>query len=1198
MKKLIFVALLLFVSTIESIGQEWKWFNTGLPSLNVKSLALGDSGKIYAGTGSGLGYYRDNSWKTLAVGTISNPAFLNVWTTKKRIWAGTEFDGLWQYAAGSWKHYDQNTAGNGIVGFGVDSRDSIFRLDKFGDFSTWTGNQWLDIRTFFSHPNNLFLDKSDNVWLLSGNAGLYKYKNGTITVWRNNISSTDPSYIPASSLYDMTQDASGIYWLATDQGLLRFDGSQFQTFTTSNSGICSNRLRCIDIDRNGKFWIGSWDAGLSKWDGVSWKTFNVANSAIKSPIINDILVDSANRIWIANGYNEFLSPSGGQGVFMLDESIDVSNGQLPAKPDSLVAKVISENEVVLSWKDLSNNENGFELERSTGDSNHFQQIKVFVPNTVNFKDLTVLGNTVYYYRLRAVNSTGVSSYSNTVAANPKYCNIPLSPYQSYATANLVKFGNINHSIFNCSNGYFDYLHLTTDIFPGQTLLLTLSFDRCSITSDPLIGGVAYIDWNADGDFIDPGEQVFSNININGKGLFEIPITVPSFVVPGFKTRLRIRAEDDVYNAPISPCGYAEETRDYSLNIVPPLPDQTPRPLILNTLTSGSIQLTWTDNSSVETGYIVERSADGVNFSVIANLPSNTIRLTDTLLQPDTKYYYRVLARTPNGMATSTNVNAGTASSSFVLETRGDIAAMYGATGAYWSDVNKDGKQDIFNSGSSRFFMNNDSMLNKTTNNFTSSAAAGWGDYDRDGDDDLFVGSDVFAGVATSAIIYENGGNGQFTPSSLAFSADGRVNNVLWSDYNNDGHLDLYVSYIDLNYGKLYRNNGNKTFTLAQKFDLGGFASFADYDNDGDEDLVILNTNSSAVFKRQDSTFSRDMISTLNSHRDPCRGASWGDYDNDGDQDLFVSNFNSQSSLTTLSSLYINSGNGLFTRTYLSAGIADGASHGSAWGDYDNDGWLDLFVARFQKVNKLYRNRSTILEEQPISIFLGEDYREYPYENLRAFGCAWADYNNDGFLDLYLATAEKSRLYKNLRNNYNWINITLKGVYSNTNGIGARVGVKSNGKWQYRWIESSSGYLGQNSFAAEFGLGPATIIDSIIVRWPSGVEQTLSTLSKNQFITITEIAKITGTNDIQYTKVDVYPNPASGKTYLVVPANRMIRSNLISVYDASGKMFRRTISSLGNGNYSIDLSGLTAGIYWIELKEKTINLRERIVVINR
>ncbi|HTE26455.1 ASPIC/UnbV domain-containing protein [Flavitalea sp.] len=173
-----------------------------------------------------------------------------------------------------------------------------------------------------------------------------------------------------------------------------------------------------------------------------------------------------------------------------------------------------------------------------------------------------------------------------------------------------------------------------------------------------------------------------------------------------------------------------------------------------------------------------------------------------------------------------------------------------------------------------------------------------------------------------------------------------------------------------------------------------------------------------------------------------------------------------------------------------------------------------------------------------------------------------------------------------------LNITLKGVYSNTNAIGARVSIKSNGKWQYRWIESSSGYLGQNSFAAEFGLGSAIIIDSIIVRWPSGIEQSLSNLSKNQFLTITEISKPTGTNDLQYTKVKVYPKPASGKTYLMFPANRMIRSNLISVYDASGKMFRRTITSLGNGNYSIDLSGLSAGIYWIELKEKTINLRER------
>ena len=150
------------------------------------------------------------------------------------------------------------------------------------------------------------------------------------------------------------------------------------------------------------------------------------------------------------------------------------------------------------------------------------------------------------------------------------------------------------------------------------------------------------------------------------------------------------------------------------------------------------------------------------------------------------------------------------------------------------------------------------------------------------------------------MLYENMGNGTFV-SLTSFALDGRINNAVWTDYNNDGFLDMYISYIDLGYGKLYRNNKNKTFSFARKFDnAAGYASFADYDNDGDDDLVVMGAGQTAVFNRQDSSFTRHQTSVLVLYSENCRGVSWADFDNDGDQDLFVPN----SFDNVISSLYV------------------------------------------------------------------------------------------------------------------------------------------------------------------------------------------------------------------------------------------------------------------------------------------------------
>jgi hypothetical protein len=1197
--KPLLIILFVFIS-YSAKAQQWTWYqsNSGLISNNVRSLSISKSGRLYAGTLSGLSLFQNNSWQTVPVGNISSPSIYNVWHTGDSLWLGTEYNGLWGFTNNVWKNYDPNTSGNGIVGFGKDSRDSIYRLDKFGDFDRWTGTGWNQILNFVSQPNKLFIDRSDNVWILSNNAGLKKYKSGTFTNWQGMLYNPNtPTLLPSGSLHDMVQDSTGILWIASNDGLIRFDGTNFQLYNTQNSGIASNKTRCLAFDHQGNLWIGTWDQGLSKWNGTTWQTINTLNSPLTSPIINDIVVDSFNRIWIANGYNEFISPSGGQGIFVLDGSVDLSNGQLPLAPKDLSARVISVNEVILNWKDTSDNETGFMLERSDGNSNNFQQIKFLSYNTQKYTDLTVNGNTIYYYRIRSTNSQGNSAYSNTIQVKPKYCTVNKASYSAYAIATKVVFGSINKQSFNCTNGYYDYMDEKTQLFAGQTVWLTVAFDRCSVTSDPIIGGTVYVDWNSDGDFDDNGERIFNNTNINGKGEYHVAVTVPDFVIPGTISRLRVRSEDDVYptTTSVPPCGFAEETQDYTIEFISNPGTRKPNPVTTANISSKVQWVEWQDNSYGETGFSIERSPDSISFTRIAAVGPNKIQYRDSLLQPDTKYYYRIVALFTSDSVISNIILSKTYSADLIRQFQGNITTdRTFNVGSYWDDYNNDGNLDLFAPGANSLYVNQDGILNRSSNSFINGASASWGDINNDGFDDLFVGDYIYGGGSSSTALYVNAGNGTFS-KTIPITPDGRINNTVWTDYNKDGYLDLYISYLDLGYGKLYRNNKNGTFSFAIKFDNSpGFASFADYDNDGDDDLVVMGAGFPAIFNRNDTTFTRNNTSNILQLTETSRGVSWADFDNDGDLDIFVPNSLSNS----FSKLYINTGSGNFIRNFGVFVNLNGDAMGSAWTDFDNDGIQDLFVTRFQKPVKLFRNTLSSLQELPQSIFLEEDYSTFPYESLPAMGCSWGDYNNDGFPDLYVAVNNgfESRLYKNSGNQNHWIKLNLSGVQSNRNAIGAKIKIKSNGIWQYRWVQSGTGFAAQNSFQLNFGLGSNKLIDSITIQWPSGIYQVLKNIQSDQLISIIETSTPTAINDPVAEPVDIYPNPAKDVVYLKLKNNELIKQKMASMYNANGLETKHQLKYIGNNIYRIDIKGISNGVYWLEIKEKTFAIRKEIILL--
>jgi len=236
--------------------------------------------------------------------------------------------------------------------------------------------------------------------------------------------------------------------------------------------------------------------------------------------------------------------------------------------------------------------------------------------------------------------------------------------------------------------------------------------------------------------------------------------------------------------------------------------------------------------------------------------------------------------------------------------------------------------------------------------------------------DLFV-----ANFGGDNFLYQNNGDGTFTPITAGamvndggFSAGGS-----WGDYDNNGDLDLFVANANGEDNFLYQNNGEGTITriiigeIVNDSGRSFGSSWGDYDNDGDLDLFVVNAADQGVgednFLYQNNgdpegtgqvTFTRIITGAIVNDRGTSRGSSWADYDNDGDLDLFVANFGFVGAEDNF--LYQNNGDGTFTPIISGAIVNDsGRSFGSSWGDYDNDGDLDLFVANAGEDNFLYQN---------------------------------------------------------------------------------------------------------------------------------------------------------------------------------------------------------------------------------------------------
>jgi hypothetical protein len=428
------------------------------------------------------------------------------------------------------------------------------------------------------------------------------------------------------------------------------------------------------------------------------------------------------------------------------------------------------------------------------------------------------------------------------------------------------------------------------------------------------------------------------------------------------------------------------------------------------------------------------------------------------------------------------------------------------------DYDNDGYDDLFVTamGQSHLFHNNG---NGTFTDVTQksglmgpkefSTSAAWVDYDRDGKLDLVVANyvqwsmdgDLYCTLdgksksyctpesykGTSVRLWHNRGDGAFEDATKAAGLGDPTSKTLGIavlDYDGDGWPDLLFSN-DTQPNKLYRNNGNGTFT--EKAVVAGVA------------------------------FSEDGVARAG------MGVDAADYDRSGAPSLLITNFSNQ-----MISLYHNEGRGLFVdeapRSAIGRTTLLTLGFGCFFFDYDLDGWPDIFIANGHIDRDIQRVQPNVKYAMPPHVFrnLGKGNFEEVTKSLGATfdaprvgrGAAYGDFNNDGRLDLLLSTnggpaylfaneaSGEAAARKSLR-------VKLVGVKSNRDGIGAVAKAHFGGETQGEMMRSGSSYLSASELVLTFGFGLREKADTVEIRWPSGQVDKLPNVEAGQTITVTE-----------------------------------------------------------------------------------------------
>lgn len=440
-----------------------------------------------------------------------------------------------------------------------------------------------------------------------------------------------------------------------------------------------------------------------------------------------------------------------------------------------------------------------------------------------------------------------------------------------------------------------------------------------------------------------------------------------------------------------------------------------------------------------------------------------------------------------------------------------------------------------------------------------------GDWDGNGYNDLVYGG----GSGITLMLANNTGTGYtpFTSNTYIFSQ--RTNFV---DINNDGNLDIFVCH-DVQ-PNVYFINDSANGMVFNQGGIGDFPSggnygsiWFDYDNDGDVDMFLskcrggnTGANINELHRNNgDGTFTN--VAPDIAMNDPIQtwSSAVGDFNNDGFMDILVgaSSFANGGHL-----LKRNNGDGTFTDVTIGSGFDTftGTSYEYTAHDFDNDGFIDIYGPNG-------------------TVFLNNGDMTFTMFNSPSNEGPIGDLNNDGFLDVH----NDNTIYYNQPNGNNWLKVTLQGVESNRNGIGARIEIHGDWGIQIRDIMSGTGFEYMSTLNAHFGIGQATAITQLVIKWPSGVIDVINNPTINQTAHIVEGQTLSVENPIAVLEFSMYPNPTDNVLNLVSSTDTFVNA---IVYDMSGRVVLNkklddaqqvTVATLQSGNYLLQLKS-DKGIY--------------------
>jgi enediyne biosynthesis protein E4 len=492
-------------------------------------------------------------------------------------------------------------------------------------------------------------------------------------------------------------------------------------------------------------------------------------------------------------------------------------------------------------------------------------------------------------------------------------------------------------------------------------------------------------------------------------------------------------------------------------------------------------------------------------------------------------------------------------------------------GVAFLDYDNDGWMDVYlvNSGPSDFFtptspLKNALYRNNRDGTFTDvtdkAGVAGStfgmgvavGDYDNDGYPDLFVTS------YGRCVLYHNNGDGTFTDvtEKAGLAAPGWTTSAVWFDYDNDGRLDLFLcSFVEFGAGKnvycgdnklgrryyciprifkptaslLFHNDGNGTFSPAgagtdiQKSlgkALGVVAT--DVNNDGRIDLFVANdTVQNFLFMNrgsgrwEETALASEVGFSANGQARSGMGVDAGDFDQDGWQDLFVANVDQE-----MYSLYRNNKDESFSDVARANEVAQATRLMSGWGlkflDFDNDGHLELFLANGHPDDQVDQYAGQVRYREPLLLFKGDGTRMRNIsaeagpvfqKSFPARGLAVGDYDNDGRLDVLVGNnGEAPVLLKNNAGAGNhWVGLRLQGQACNRDAVGALVSWSVGGVRRSRLKTAGGSYLSSHDPREVLGLGAATKLDWLEIRWPlpSGRVERFTEVPLDRYLTVVE-----------------------------------------------------------------------------------------------